>query len=257
MSTPSHQANLARIRDNQRRSRARKREYLQELEHRLRVCELQGIEASTEVQVAARRVAEENRHLRGLLNRQGIGDDYIANYLQTAAAAQTTTEPPSATASVAVPGSHALGASTSQSVQSLQQQLKPRRPAAIDQSAAFPMSVQTSPQDSIGSVSTTASSLWETPPQHHIQPPPAMAAPSGMMASYPMNPSTAPRMDAFMAQPAQHHPQQQQSFMEHPRHQGFSIHPPPPEMAGSSVSYDPNAPFTPDSRDYGQPRGYR
>ena len=41
-------ANLARIRDNQSRSHARYKEYLQELEARLRQCELQGIEASTE-----------------------------------------------------------------------------------------------------------------------------------------------------------------------------------------------------------------
>ncbi|RSL42346.1 hypothetical protein CEP51_016491 [Fusarium floridanum] len=82
MSTPAHKANLARIRDNQRRSRARRREYLQELEQRLRVYEIQGIHASYEVQQAAQRVAEENRQLRGLLNRHGIAEGYISSYLQ-------------------------------------------------------------------------------------------------------------------------------------------------------------------------------
>ena len=76
-------ANLARIRDNQRRSRARRKEYLQELEARLRQCELQGIEASSEIQMAARRVADENKKLRGLLAQHGVGDDTIETYLET------------------------------------------------------------------------------------------------------------------------------------------------------------------------------
>jgi hypothetical protein len=76
-------ANLARIRDNQRRSRARRKEYLQELEARLRQCELQGIEASSEIQMAARRVANENKKLRGLLAQHGVGEDTVEAYLQT------------------------------------------------------------------------------------------------------------------------------------------------------------------------------
>lgn len=74
-------ANLARIRDNQRRSRARRKEYVQDLEARLRRVELQGVEAATEIQLAARRVADENRRLRALLNRHGVGDDVIEGYL--------------------------------------------------------------------------------------------------------------------------------------------------------------------------------
>ncbi|KAI9649557.1 hypothetical protein NHQ30_002137 [Ciborinia camelliae] len=75
-------ANLARIRDNQRRSRARRKEYLQELEARLRQCELQGIEASSEIQMAARRVADENKKLRCLLAQHGVGNDIVEPYLQ-------------------------------------------------------------------------------------------------------------------------------------------------------------------------------
>jgi len=75
-------ANLARIRDNQRRSRARRKEYLQELEARVRQCELHGIEASAELQMAARKVADENRKLRGLLSLHGIADDAVEAYLQ-------------------------------------------------------------------------------------------------------------------------------------------------------------------------------
>lgn len=67
-------ANLARIRDNQRRSRARRKEYLQELETKYRTCEAVGVEASSEIQTAARRVLDENKRLRALLKRQGLTD---------------------------------------------------------------------------------------------------------------------------------------------------------------------------------------
>ena len=74
-------ANLARIRDNQRRSRARRKEYLQELEGKFRNCELLGVEASSEIQSAARRVAEENKRLRALLRARGVGDAEVDEFL--------------------------------------------------------------------------------------------------------------------------------------------------------------------------------
>merc|ERR1712093_711636 len=77
------------IRDNQRRSRARRKEYLQELESRLRQCELQGVEASSEIQSAARRVAEENKKLRALLAQHGVRDESIEVYLQTSSTTDT------------------------------------------------------------------------------------------------------------------------------------------------------------------------
>ncbi len=61
-STPHPSA--TRIRENQRRSRARRKAYLQELESKLRKCEQAGIEASVDLQLAARAVAEENKRLR-------------------------------------------------------------------------------------------------------------------------------------------------------------------------------------------------
>ncbi len=64
--------NLNRIRNNQRRSRARRKEYLQELEGKLRKCESMGVEASMEIQASARLVAEENKRLRALLQSRGI-----------------------------------------------------------------------------------------------------------------------------------------------------------------------------------------
>ena len=66
-------AHLARIRENQRRSRARRKDYTLELEARLRKCELLGVEANAEIQFAARRVADENRRLRALLAEKGFG----------------------------------------------------------------------------------------------------------------------------------------------------------------------------------------
>ncbi|CAD0089185.1 unnamed protein product [Aureobasidium vineae] len=96
--TPQQKANLARIRykqatertqtlekrlipsapvDNQRRSRARRKEYLQELETKYRSCEAIGAEASQEIQSAARKVLEENKRLRRLLRQQGFSDTDI------------------------------------------------------------------------------------------------------------------------------------------------------------------------------------
>jgi hypothetical protein len=69
--------NLARIRDNQRRSRQRRKEYLQELETKYRVCEQTGVEATAEVQKSARKVIDENIRLRQLLKQHGISDAEI------------------------------------------------------------------------------------------------------------------------------------------------------------------------------------
>lgn len=71
------------MRDNQRRSRARRREYLSELEDKYRNCELLGIEASAEIQRAARHVAEENKQLRVLLRATGLADHEIDAQLAT------------------------------------------------------------------------------------------------------------------------------------------------------------------------------
>ncbi|KAK3318458.1 hypothetical protein B0H66DRAFT_238578 [Apodospora peruviana] len=116
MSTIPERTNLARIRENQRRSRARRREYVQELEQRLRLVELQGIEASAEIQVAARKVADENRRLRVLLNNHGFEDESIERYL----ASSSSTAPPQ----------HHGGAGSS--AQMLRQLLVPRRPSLLD-----------------------------------------------------------------------------------------------------------------------------
>ncbi|KAK4146831.1 uncharacterized protein C8A04DRAFT_34717 [Dichotomopilus funicola] len=60
-----------RVRDNQRRSRARKKEYIHQLEAQVRAAEQRRVLATVEVQTAARRVVEENRRLRELLRYHG------------------------------------------------------------------------------------------------------------------------------------------------------------------------------------------
>ncbi|MCJ1277501.1 hypothetical protein MMC21_005314 [Puttea exsequens] len=62
-----HSANSpdpARVRDNQRRSRARRKEYLQELEAKLRKNESLGVQASIDIQSAAKAVLAENARLK-------------------------------------------------------------------------------------------------------------------------------------------------------------------------------------------------
>lgn len=117
MSTAAEKGNLARIRDNQRRSRARRKEYLQELETKLRMCELHGVEASTEIQVAARRVASENKKLRALLLQNGVSEDSIEAFL-------SSTESSTASSEMVIPSQSSDRAANS--VQVLEQQLLTR-----------------------------------------------------------------------------------------------------------------------------------
>ena len=71
-----------RIRDNQRRSRARRKEYIQDLEKRLHKYQTEGIHATREVQEAGRKVAVENSLLRSLLILHGVSDQRVQEYLR-------------------------------------------------------------------------------------------------------------------------------------------------------------------------------
>jgi len=79
---PSHKVTLtltifpqrARLRRNQRNSRARKQAYIQDLEQRWGQCVQLGAQATIEMQQAARRVQDENRLLRMVLRKQGLDD---------------------------------------------------------------------------------------------------------------------------------------------------------------------------------------
>ena len=72
-----------RLRENKRRSRARQKEYLQQLERRCRDYEQSDVQATVEMQVAARKVAEENRLLRSLLKKMGAEDAMVNNWLES------------------------------------------------------------------------------------------------------------------------------------------------------------------------------
>lgn len=73
----------ARIRENQRRSRARRKEYVQHLEQKLRSYETLGVTATKEVQEAGRKVAAENMLLRSLLMLHGVTGEEIEEYLES------------------------------------------------------------------------------------------------------------------------------------------------------------------------------
>jgi len=145
-------ANLARIRDNQRRSRARRKEYLQELEARLRQCELQGIEASSEIQQAARGVADENKKLRRLLAQHGVGDDSVEAFLQSDAMSGQDT----------MMGGQFDNRSRSGAVQNLEHLLTTRKQCCVDGSEPVATTMGGSRDSSVTSTCTVQSTLWES-----------------------------------------------------------------------------------------------
>ena len=85
-----HVTSSARVRDNQRRSRARRKEYTLGLEERLRRFESLGVEVTREVQAAGRKVAAENALLRSLLRHHGVLENEVGEYLKS----KTSPNPP-------------------------------------------------------------------------------------------------------------------------------------------------------------------
>jgi hypothetical protein len=66
-----------RLRENKRRNRQRQKDYTADLESRLRRLESEGIKATQEVQVAARKVVEDNLRLKALLRCKGVDEHTI------------------------------------------------------------------------------------------------------------------------------------------------------------------------------------
>jgi hypothetical protein len=75
-------ASALRIRENQRRSRNRRKELIEELQGRLNEYERRGVEATQDMQRAARKVAQENMRLRSLLSRHGVSQEEVEVYLR-------------------------------------------------------------------------------------------------------------------------------------------------------------------------------
>lgn len=71
-----------RIRDNQRRSRARRQEHLAELEQRLRDSQAKCREADVQ-RIALQELQSENARLRDLLRLMGMSPEYIQNFLHS------------------------------------------------------------------------------------------------------------------------------------------------------------------------------
>jgi hypothetical protein len=70
-----------RARDNQRTSRARRKELLNDLQRRVDEYERRGVQATLEMQQAARRVARENARLRALLLSKGVTEPEVEMWL--------------------------------------------------------------------------------------------------------------------------------------------------------------------------------
>ncbi|KAJ8516818.1 hypothetical protein ONZ45_g5904 [Pleurotus djamor] len=97
---PSKSQTAQRIRENQRRSRDRKRQYVASLEGRLKEFEQQGVQANIELQKQARLVLEENRALRSLLKEQCDLDErdidsYLTSHRESKPRIVTAAVPPS------------------------------------------------------------------------------------------------------------------------------------------------------------------
>ncbi|KXG46992.1 uncharacterized protein PGRI_037380 [Penicillium griseofulvum] len=75
---------LARVRENQRKSRARKQEYVNELEQRLAVYKEHAQQKDIEHRLAMQKVEAENQHLKALLGSLGVSSASLQQYLQQA-----------------------------------------------------------------------------------------------------------------------------------------------------------------------------
>lgn len=81
-------ASLELNRENQRRSRARHRDFINDLQRRVQEYEERDAQASAEMQRVARVVAEENAFLRELLAVKGVERDEIQGFLDARRAQQ-------------------------------------------------------------------------------------------------------------------------------------------------------------------------
>ncbi|KAB5549384.1 hypothetical protein GE09DRAFT_1059889 [Coniochaeta sp. 2T2.1] len=88
--TEERQRFLERTRQNQARAHNQRKERLNELQQRVSDYEKRGIEASLEMQQAARRVAGENARLRALLAVKGVSDAEVEQWLGLPLAASTS-----------------------------------------------------------------------------------------------------------------------------------------------------------------------
>ena len=70
------------MRNNQRKSRARRQAYTKELELKWSECVKSGARANVEMQLAARKVALENAFLKDLLRERGLDEEALVSGIQ-------------------------------------------------------------------------------------------------------------------------------------------------------------------------------
>ncbi|KAJ6102195.1 hypothetical protein N7486_004622 [Penicillium sp. IBT 16267x] len=75
---------LARVRENQRKSRARRQEHVRELEQQLAVYKEQTQQKDIEHRLAIQKIEAENQNLRTLLGSLGVSADLIQQYVTLA-----------------------------------------------------------------------------------------------------------------------------------------------------------------------------
>ncbi|KAJ5678952.1 hypothetical protein N7462_007196 [Penicillium macrosclerotiorum] len=97
-----HLERLARVRENQRKSRARKQDYIRELEQKLASSNKEAQQKDIEHRLEVQKVQAENRQLRTLLGSLGISPELVQQYLQLA------DQGASANRKVAIPAVHRL-----------------------------------------------------------------------------------------------------------------------------------------------------
>ncbi|KAL8393707.1 hypothetical protein RB595_003446 [Gaeumannomyces hyphopodioides] len=85
-------ASTVQNRNNQRLSRARRKEFVADLQRRLQEYERRGVEATLEMQRAAQSIGLENQRLRALLAERGVSQHEITAYLSAPDPLRDTSE---------------------------------------------------------------------------------------------------------------------------------------------------------------------
>lgn len=84
------------MRENQRKSRARKQQYIEELEQKVAVCNAQAQQREIEHLIAFQKLEAENAKLRSLLHSVGLTPDFLDGFLKDESS-------PTATEKIAIP----------------------------------------------------------------------------------------------------------------------------------------------------------
>lgn len=157
------------MRENQRKSRARRQEHVRELEQRLAACKDESQQKDIEYRLALQKVEAENQSLKSLLGSLGVSRDLIHQYVS--AASQSTV----VNRKVAIPSIQRAPEAVPAT------QCNARTSPAVEPIAGHPTVKQTcgplsTPQSR--SVESTSSSTHNLPPESPIFNPEGLSVPS-------------------------------------------------------------------------------